>query len=306
VSSSITSPISTPIPDDLAKIPGVVSGFRPVPINQARFVFAGRPGSGKSTLVHSNPKAFIIDPEDGSRTVDDPQAIVYQLPSNIPPGKQAEAYMKIVDTIVERKRKGKTDIEMLGIDTIDELIDIFLVDLCINHSIDDPGDYKDGHGKGYSVVGKAIFGMLDKVHRAGLGWTVIAHLTESTRRIGQEEKVIQSLGISDSFARALRRKCEHMAFVDPATSTKAAPTRTKMVGGKAIELPGKIKLEPIRVLRTFPGGLWKGESTGDIKVRVPLPDKTELPKVGGWDILTKVYDEAITTLTNPTPEGESK
>lgn len=300
----MTTTITSPIPDDLAKIPGVVSGFRPVSVNQARFVFAGRPGSGKSTLVHSNPKAFIIDPEYGSRTVDDPQAIVFQLPGHIAPGNQAKAYMDIVDKIADRRRKGKTDIEMLGIDSLDELIDIFLRDFCIKHGIDDPLDHNDGRGNGYTIVRKDIFGMLDTAHRAGLGWAVVSHIVEKTRRLGGDEKVVQSLAISDSFGSALRRKCEHMVFVDYGTSTEAAPTYTKVVAGKTIEIPGKVDLKPVRVLRTFPGGLWKGEQTGDIKVRVPLPDKTELPKVGGWSTLTEVYDKAIETLTHQKGKSE--
>ncbi|KKN86944.1 hypothetical protein LCGC14_0265070 [marine sediment metagenome] len=69
--------ITSPIPGDLAKLPGVSTGFRPVPVNRGRFVFTGKPGCGKSTLAHSNPKAFILDPEMGGNTADDPRAICF-------------------------------------------------------------------------------------------------------------------------------------------------------------------------------------------------------------------------------------
>jgi hypothetical protein len=92
-----------------------------------------------------------------------------------------------------------------------------------------------------------------------------------------------------------------MLFMEFATRTWTEPGETKIVSGKKIVLPGETKKEIMRVVRTRPGGVWKGESTTDVKVRVPFPDKTVIPRIGGWSELSKVYDEAVATLT-----GEKK
>ena len=293
MSSTITSPLAK----DLLDIPGVSQGFDPVSANEGRYVFVGRPGCGKSTILHSNPHAFILDPEGGGKTVDDPQAGVFVVPKSIPPGEQAAAYKKMAERIIERKRNGKTDIEMLGIDTIDKLIDIFLRDFCLNHNIDDPMEYKDGNGNAYTIVRKEIFGILDSAHRAGLGWTMLAHVTPKSKQVGGEVKMIQSLAVSDSFAIAIRRECEHMLFMEFATKTWTEPGIKKVVKGRTIEIPGDTRKEVIRVLRTVPGGIWKGETTNDVKVRVPFPDKTVVPRKEGWASLSQAYEAAVQELT---------
>ena len=297
----MSSTIVSPLAKDLLDLPGVHQGFDPVSANRGRYVFTGRPGCGKSTILHSNPQAFILDVEGGGSTVDDPQAGVYRVPDTVPPGKQAAAYKAMAEKIIERRRRGKTDVQLLGVDSIDKLIDIFLRDFCLNHGIEDPLEYKDGNGNAYTMVRRDIFGMFDAAYRAGLGWAMLAHVTPKTRKVGGEEKVVQSLAVSDSFAVAIRRECEHMLFMEFATKTWTEPGPTKMVAGKKITLPGETKKEITRVLRTKPGGVWKGESTTDVKVRVPFPDKTVVPRIGGWPALAKVYDEAIATLT-----GEKK
>lgn len=292
--------ITSPIPSDLAKLPGVSTGFRPVGVNRGRYVFTGRPGCGKSTLIHSNPKAFILDPEMGGNTVDDPRAICFTPdPDKTPEGETASAYMKMVDTLIARRKKGAKDIEMIVFDTIDELIEIFLRDFCLKHSLEDPLDYRSGEGNAYSIVRRDLFGILDRAYKAGFGWTVLAHVTPKTIRHGGEDRVVMSLSISDSFRNSLFRKCEHMMFLE--YHTKSIPgkviTFTSKTGGKPLTVPGTPTQVECRILKTKPGGLWRGETTNEVKVRIPFPDSTEIPSFDGWKVLSSVYDEAIQTLT---------
>lgn len=294
----MASKITSPLAPDLSKLPGVRQGFHPPTANEGRYVFVGRPGCGKSTLLHSNPRAFILDAEGGGRTVDDPQAGVYTVPKSVPPGKQAEAYKKMAELIIDRKRKGKTDVEMLGIDSIDKFIEIFLRDFCLNHNIKDPLEYKDGNGNAYTIVRKEIFGLLDEAYRAGLGWSILAHVTPKTKQVNGTTRVIQTLAVSDSFAVAVRRECEHMLFIEFATRRWTEKGTTKTIpGGKVIKIPGEEKKETTRVLRTLPGGVWKGETSNEVKTRVPFPDKAVVPKIGGWASLTQAYESAVQELT---------
>lgn len=291
--------ISSPIPDDLAKLPGVTTGFRPVSVNRGRYVFTGRPGCGKSTLIHSNPKAFILDPELGGSTVDDPRAGRFTPdPDEVAEGDTAAAYMKMVDILIARRKKGARDYEMIVLDTIDELIEIFLRDFCLKHKLEDPLDYRSGEGNAYSIVRRDIFNnILDRAYKAGFGWAILAHVAPKTIRHGGEDRVVMSLAVSDSFRNAMFRKCEHMMFMEYHTKTVKGEPVTKTIAGKAITILGESHQEVCRILKTKPGGLWKGETTNDVKVRVPFPDSTEIPRLAGWDVVTSVYGEAIKTLT---------
>lgn len=290
--------ISSPIPQDLEKIPGVCTGFQPVPVNQARYVICGKPGCGKSTLINSNPKAFVIDPERGGSTVDDPKAIRFTAaPDSTPEGETADAYRKIVDVLIARRKKGSKDVEMIVIDTMDELVEIFLRDFCLKHKLEDPLDYHSGEGNAYSIVRRDIWSILDRAHKAGFGWAILAHVTLKVIRVGGEERTVQSFSVSPSFREPMRRKSEHMMFMGRQTKTVKGEPTTRTIKGRKVTIPGEIKQVECRVLKTKPGSLWSGETSDEIKVRVPFPDATEIPRLAGWDVVSKVYGEAVATLT---------
>ncbi len=185
---------------------------------------------------------------------------------------------------------------MIAIDTLDELISIFQRALCIREGQADVGDIGGGHGKGYFMVRDSIFGMLDKIYRAGMGWAIIAHTCTKTVKIGNDEKQVSGLAMSNSYMRTVFQKCEHMLFVEHGIQTTKGPDEVKIVGGKRISKPGKMTTSKVRKLKTRPGGLWQGGDTNDVKVRVPLHEEYVLPKLGGWDFLDSAYKEAVGRL----------
>lgn len=207
-----------------------------------------------------------------------------------------------MDKLVARKLRGADDVRMIAIDTLDEMISLFQRALCIREGVQDVGDIGGGHGKGYFIVRDAIFGILDKIHRAEMGWAIIVHTKTKTIMVGKDEKQISGLAISDSYKSMVWQKCEHMLFVEHGIVTVAGTEEIKIVGGKRIKKPGKIRVEKVRKLKTRPGGLWQGGETNDVKVRVPLVDEMILPKVGGWDLFAKAYEDATKLLV----EGEKK
>ncbi len=186
---------------------------------------------------------------------------------------------------------------MIAIDTIDKLIGVFQRALCLREKTLDVGDIGGGHGKGYSIVREAIFGMLDKIHRASLGWAIIAHTTTRTVKVGQDEKQVSGLAVSDSYKRAIFQECEHMLFVEHGVETITGKKEIKILRGRRIEKPGATKVAKVRKLKTRPGGLWQGGDTNDVKVRVPIKDEMILPKLGGWDLFTEAYEDACRLLT---------
>lgn len=290
------------IPKDLQGTKGLRAGFVIPDVQQTRLVITGQPGAGKSTFLNSNPYLLSLDPERGGDTVADPRALRWTPPPSVGPEVLDKAYLTFVDTIVARKLRGKDDILMVAIDTLDEMVLLFQRALCLREGLSDVGDFGGGHGKGYFVVRDAVFGMLDKVYRAGMGWAIIAHTAIKTVTVGREEKQISGLAISDSYKRTTFQKCEHMLFVEHGIEIVPGKKEVKIVGSKKIEIPGKTTTRKARKLKTRPGGLWKGGETNDVKVRVPLPDEMILPATGGWDLFVEAYEAATERLMKGDPE----
>jgi len=288
------------VPKDLQGIEGIRSGFVIPDVQQTRLVIAGQPGAGKSTFLNSNPQLISLDPERGGDTVADPKALRFTPPDNTAPAELDRAYIAFVDKLIERRRRGATDIQMICIDTIDEMISLFQKALCLRENTDDVGDIGGGHGKGYFIVRDAIFGMLDRAYRAGFGWAIIAHTAVKTVTVGKEERQVSGLAMSSSYMRSVFQKCEHMMFVEHGIQVVTGSSEVKIVNGKRIEKPGKTTTVPVRKLKTRPGGLWQGGDTNDVKVRIPLPSELILPPLRGWDLFVEVYNEASRALIDRT------
>lgn len=290
------------IPKDLQGVQGMRAGFEIPDIQETRLVITGQPGSGKSTFLNSNPYLLSLDPERGGDTAADPQALRFTPPPKTPADVLDMAYLEFVDKIIARKLKGATDIRMIALDTLDEFVDIFLTALCLRKKVDDPIDLKDGSGNGYTIVRKSLFGMLDKIHRAGIGWAIIAHTATKTVRVGAEEKQISTLAVSNSFKGAVFQKCEHMLFIEHGVEMVSGEVTAKVVNGKRYESKGKTTTEKCRKMKTRPGGLWQGGETQDVKVRVPLQSEIVLPPLKGWETFVDAYDAAVKKLTATPPE----
>ncbi len=286
------------VPKDLQGIKGMRTGFHVPDVQHQRLVITGHPGSGKSTLLNSNPGLIMLDPDRGGDTVDDPQALRFTPPPNVAVADLDKAYLEFADKIVARKLAGNDDIKMVGIDSLDELIKVFQVAVVARapEAITHIGDVDGGHGKGYSTAGDPIWMMLDKIHRAGLGWALICQSRSKTITVDGKEKVINELAISDSYKSTVLAKCEHMLFLSRGIVTQPGPDIVTKVGNREIRRPGKRITTPVRKLRTNPGGVWRGEEAGEVKVRVPLSSELVIPKSGGWDVLAADYGQACTKL----------
>lgn len=292
----------TVIPKDLAGVDGLEVGFNPPSSNECRLLITGTPGSGKSTFLNSNKKLLMIDVEAGGRTVADPLAMRYTIPPSTKPVDADTAYIAFVDKIIARRIKGATDIEMIGFDSADELVALFQRALCLREtdsaspSLLDIGDIGGGHGKGYAIVREAIANMLDRIHRAGLGWAIVAHTVTKTVTIGKEEVQVASLAVSDTYKSMLLRKCEHFLFVESGVELVTPPPTVKEVKGQKIKTVHPPVPVPCRFLKTAPGGIWKGAEAAELKVRVPLADRIKLPQIDGFGTFSNAYTEAIVKL----------
>lgn len=290
----------TQIPKDLQNLPGIATGFQPPSIYEARLCVLGPPGDGKSTFLNSDPSILVLDFEKGGRTVADPRAIRVSVPNDVEPTKTDEFIAGTIRKIVERKQKGATDIKMIAFDTIDEMIEMFLDAACKRAGVQDPMDMKNGFSNGYTVVRKQVFGLLDYIYRAGMGWAVAAHIATKTVRVGGEDKQLTGLAITDSFQKPLVRKCEHQLFLSRGTRVEVVPGEDREVNGRIIKGQPTSRNVECRMITTKPGGLWKGGEASDVKVRVPLPETICLPRTGGFSEFIQAYDNAVKELTGET------
>lgn len=296
--STMQSIISgTVIPKDLAGIDGLEVGFHPPTSNQTRLLITGSPGSGKSTFLNSNPDLLMIDVERGGKTVADPKAMRFSAPVTIDPANLDKTYLEFVDKLIARRVKGATDIQMIGVDSMDEFIDIFLNAYCIRLGVQDPIQQADGSsGNIYTMVRKEICNMLDRIHRSGMGWAVVGHSVQKTIRLNNEEKYVSTLAMSDSFRSVFHRKCEHFLYVESGVELITPPPVVKVVNGKSHSKPQPPEVKSVRWLKTAPGGIWKGADAGELKVRVPLSDRIKLPATSGYAAFTMDYNRAVKVL----------
>jgi energy-coupling factor transporter ATP-binding protein EcfA2 len=285
------------IPKDLAGVDGLETGFCPPSANQSRLLITGSPGAGKSTLLNSNPKLLMIDVERGGKTVADPKAMRFSAPATTDPKVLDQAYLEFINRIVARRIKGATDIEMIGIDSMDEFVDIFLTAYCLRLGVDDPiQQASDRSGNIYTMARKDICMALDQIHRSGMGWAIVGHSVQKTLRINGQDTQVSGLAMSDSFRSVFHRKCEHFLYVEPGVELIPQPPIVKIVGGKRHEKPVPPEAKPVRFLKTAPGGIWKGVEANELKVRVPLPSRVRLPQIGGFEAFSKAYYEAVAKL----------
>lgn len=266
---------------------------RAVTANRSRLALTGRPGTGKSTLVNSNPKALILDLEGAGMTIRDPQAL--RFPSDMASLKHpADDIRKCFQVLVDNA--GKPDMpETIVIDTLDELYDAFRRDLLQKHNLEDVGDYKGGHGKGYFVLRDEIIGWLDKLYRAGYGWCVICHIRPQTTADGA---IIPTLAVPPSVAGVIYQKCEHFLQVELTSYANVTKTIKTSEGTKEVAVQKKLD-KPQRYLSAASGRHARSDVYDDVKARLNFPDQILLPPTGGWAEFEKAFDEAVQNrLTN--------
>jgi len=267
-----------PVPPDLVGIPGVGHPQTRPNANQSRYLLTGVPGSGKSTLFFSNPKAIVVDLEQSADKVSDPSALPFTPPiDGVTPTQHVRNFL---ERLIKR---GPKDYGMVVFDTYDELVELFQTELMDKNKLEDVGDYSGGHGKGYFVVRREIFGYLDRLRRRGFGWALIAHISEKE----VDGKSRRSLAVSASYRDIAVRKTDHLLHME-----HRIPNRVIEVKGKRITVSGGSG-NPICVLAMRPGGESRRGSLDDVKVRLPFPDTIEVPEFGGWAAFEAEFEKAV-------------
>jgi hypothetical protein len=277
------------LPAALSNVMEVSQGFESPDPDSLRIVVTGRGGSGKTSFVASNPRCLLFDLERQPRTLIDPQATFVRLKTNSV--HSADDLRKGIDAFLAAYRTDPTlreSIKTVAIDSFDVWVEWGLRELCAKFDLEDAGDYKGGHGKGYFKVRDDIFDTLDRIHRAGLGWVLVAHI--SLKEVGDVQ--VPALGVSKSFRDVLVRSRDLMFKIDCVPGVVEQKTKS----GTVIKIPSKNPKDRRYVLITDTSTT--AEDFDSPKCNVPVESGLVIPARGGWSAFRAAYSKAVDIRRN--------
>jgi len=283
------------LPAALTSTMKVCEPFEASDLDSLFLVIQGRPGCGKSSLVASNPRCLFYDLEKNAGTVIDPAAERVEVrPASTTAARDIRASVDGFLAAYRTDTALREAFSMIAFDSFDRLVETFLHDLCREHNLEDPGEYKTGHGKGYFKVRDELFEMFERILRAGLGVTVTAHLGPRDIRVPgkAEPESIVTLSVSKTFRDNLVRN-RHMMFRMDCQPVKV--TKTTAAGIK-IKVPSSDPTAREYVLITDTST--NANDFDSPKASVPMGSGLVIPAVGGWQTLRDAYAGAVEKRRN--------
>ena len=273
----------------------VCASFEAPDLDSLFLVIQGRPGCGKSSLVASNPRCLFFDLERNAGMVIDPAATRVEVrPTSTTAARDIRA---AVDGFLAAYRTDtalRESISTVAFDSYDRLVEIFLRDLCREHDLEDAGDYKSGHGKGYFKVRDELFDMFERILRAGLGVVLTAHLGPRELRVPgkKDPETIITLSVSKTFRDNLVRT-RHMMF---RMECQPIPIERVTAAGVKIKLPSNDPSARQYVLITDTST--NANDFDSPKSSVPMASGLPIPEVAGWQAVRDAYTAAAEMRRN--------
>lgn len=268
----------------------VKTGFDPKDFDSLFVVITGRPGCGKSSLVASNPRAILYDLELNAGSVIDPQATRLELdPNSTTAADDLRASIRGLIASYRSDAALRESVKTVEFDSFDRMVDIFQKDLCRKHNVEDVGDYKGGHGKGYFKVCDELFDLLTQLRLVGLGVVLTSHLGPKDLKSsdGSPVRTITTLCVSGTYRKALVQRRDLMLRVE-CTQRKI---KTKLPSGVEIEQQSKNPNDRQYVV------LADTSTTEDDfdspKTPVPMESGLVLPPKGSWQAVRDAWNRAV-------------
>lgn len=294
----------------------VVSPSDKVPIRELgklRWGLYSKEKTGKTSFAISNPRMFVIDIERKCDLVEDGwRSGMFAQVKTLP------EFDSVIDWLCSKKHP---DIDMVGIDTLDELlhglvIPGYTVELKkqlndLKKSIDffDIRDYRSsGQGSGgWDMVNNRVLNYFRRLYAAGYSWMAIGHTKEKKINIRQpdgrfQELTVDRIAVPDGIRTGLSRMIEVAATLvwdDINTATDQV-----LLDGKWVERTEEnlalatAKGKPLtrtENTRTRSLTLRIQEKVGDSDVslgsNVTLPPRIALPLGKGWEAVVKASSD---------------
>jgi len=272
------------LPAALAGAMEVTQGFVAPDPDCMNIVITGRPGCGKTSFVSSNPRLLLFDLERGSETVIDPACIRLQVKRQSTTA--ADDLRRSITSLVAAYPLDKdmqSSISAVGFDSFDALVKMFSRDLCQKHNLEDPGEYKGGHGKGYFKIGDELFDMFEQLRRVGLGIVLTAHQAlEDVAGV-----MVPTLNVSASYRNRLIQWRTLMFKME----SVQGKVKTRLKSGMSIETTSKDPKDRQFVLITDTSTT--AEDYDSPKSNVPLESGLVIPARNGWGTYRDAYSRAV-------------
>lgn len=267
---------------------GAVRGFDPGPAWRRRILLLSHAGFGKTTWISSNPRALVLDFEDGAADVANPCAHRVTIRS-------PEQLSKLVKELVTLAADPKRPFDVIAFDTLDTWIEWSIQCFCEAQKIVDIGDF-GSHGAGYSRVRIPMFQDIDRIWHAGYGWICSGHLTRSTITVGKVERTVVEPAVSDSFRKAIFKRCQYVLYAGRVQVAGMAPKANPKTGIHYKDEDGIVKMFPTGKNNTEYRIEMSTPLSDDMKARVPLEADLVVQETGGWQVYVDAYNRAVDRL----------
>lgn len=289
-----TTPADVPIPADWAKL-GLMTGYNPKTLEDARLYVTGLAGEGKSTFICSIPDAWTLDFEGGDDGVPSRRGKYFDLRKAAKELHVSiyEVYQMIMDKLFEAGKAGKRPCRRVIIDTHDAWVEMMGQHLLKEKSsgaktFEDIGELgMKGHG--HSLLQGRCKNVLVALEDAGYTWAVVGHLTyvTTTDPITYRESTKIRPILSKGYVGPVVRKAELHITINSLTRTEKAD---KIINGKVYKGVDEKEVTRYSIYtRPTEAKAMEGKRRG-----VPqLPARMEVPMIDGWEVLKTAYDTAV-------------
>lgn len=270
--------------------------FAPGPAWRRRIALLSHAGVGKTTWISSNPRTLILDFEDGAADVVCPAAHRISVRS-------VAQTTKILSDLASFGADPQRPFDVIAFDTLDSWVELAIQDFCAQQKISDIGDF-GARGAGYARVRTPLFQGLDSIWRAGYGWICTIHLSRTTITTGKTERTVVEPALSESFRRAIFKRCQYLLYAERRDVPVIVPTLNPKTGKPYVDEKGKERQHSTGETTTEYRIEMSTPLSDDRKARVPLATDLVVTETNGWQVYVDAYDTAVRNLQERT--GESR
>jgi hypothetical protein len=292
-----TAPNEIPLPSKYVSL-GLMEGYNPLPLEDARLYVNGLPGEGKTTFISSIPDAWTLDYEGGADGVPGRRGKYFNIKAIAKAtGKtRYDVHKEIMDNLIADGKANKRPCKRLIIDTQDAWVDLMTRHLLEEKSTttklyEDIGEYgQKGHG--HSLVQGRCNKFLGDLEDVGYTWAVVGHLkyvTVPDPMDSRKEVTFIRPILSAGYSGPPKRMSELQITVQSSTRKER---RDREVNGRILKGMDEVEVTRYKIFtRVTESRATEGKRRG-----VPnLPPVIEVPLVDGWQALKEAYEEAILT-----------
>lgn len=274
---------------------GATTGYHPKDPLDCIMIVAGMSGDGKSHFWESNPDAIRIDMDRAGSSNPNSQCVT--VPEIGFTGEFDWDFLKSLrDELIAASEKKQDRPRMVVLDTIDRFIALMCRQVVQEHA--ESGrqceTFADLQGqRAWGITYDRLMDYILDLNDHGYGIGISTHITEVTRpnEDGTADCTKWEMTLNPGLYKRLRPIVDLLAVIEKRTPKPKIE--------KQVQSDGKVKLVTIQPDNDEYRMLFQSASRkgyGKIpKQRVHMPTELLLPKDGGWEAFTKVYDQPIET-----------